>query len=624
MLRFLIPSDNGGVAVIDKRFARSDVPDWRGTLPVVCKHKRAMATLILALSLAATCAAQSGGHSRESAGAGWIAPDTSEFDSYDEAQSDPMHSPSTYVPTDQWPYGVVDRAAALGFVDTAFYGVRPWTRMQFAQIVDQIDDASEALGADEMQPIRDVLHKEFSTELKRLRGSAGYSAQIEQIYSRFAGISGTPLNDGFHFGQTLYNDYGRPYYTGSSNITGFAASTSGGPIVFYVRGEYQHAPSQPAYSDAVRALIGTMDLTPVQPAVAIPTRNNFRLIEAYTAFNLGMIQFTVGKQDLWWGPGSGGPMLMSNNAEPFYMGRVTNVTPIRIPWLSRVMGPMNFDFFFGELAGHQYPRGPWTHGQKLTFRPTNNLELGFSRTVVFAGEGHGLTSGSFWRSFVSVGDNPSTAPGSVNDVGDRRGGFDLKYRIPGLRDWLTYYVDAFTDDDPSPLSAPHRAAFNTGIYIPKFPKLNKLDFRAEGLLSARSNTAPFRGRFFYWNAGYRDAYTNKQLLLGSWVGRQGQGVAIESNYWLSGRDRIQVGYRRGMIDQAFVPGGGNLNDFRVASTTTFKQGLEITGGVQYERWYVPVLASGAQSNTTVSVKLTFTPCWKLNSKSAPAHCGAIR
>jgi membrane-associated phospholipid phosphatase len=533
---------------------------------------------------------------------------------------DPLHSPSVYVPVDQWPYEAVDRAAALGYVHTAYYGLRPWTRLQFAEIVLQIQEAVDLIGADDVAEIYEALQKEFSPELQRLKGSSGASAEVEEIYSRVTGIAGTPLTDGFHFGQTIYNDYGRPYYSGFNNVTGFAARTSGGPIVLYVRGEYQHAPSQPAYSESVRTLIGQLDQNPVQPGNPISTRNYFRLLEAYTAFNFKLIQFTVGKQDLWWGPEAGGPMLMSNDAEPFYMGRMTNVRPIRIPWLSKVMGPMSFDFFFGQLAGHQFPPGPWTHGQKLTFRPTRNLELGFSRTVVFAGEGHGLTWESFWRSFWSFGDNPSTTPGSTNDVGDRRGGFDLKYRIPGLRDWLTYYADAFTDDDPSPLSAPNRAAFNTGIYLPKFPKLHKLDFRAEGLLSTRSDTAQFHGNFFYWNGAYHDSYTNKENLLGSWVGRQGQGISVESNYWLTGRNRIQVGYRRGMIDQEFVPGGGNINDFRAASTITVRPNFTISGALQYERWNVPALALGAQSNTAVSVKVTYTPCWLWKSRSAPIGC----
>src|SRR5258708_21244346 len=48
-----------------------------------------------------------------------------------------------------------------------------------------------------------------------------------------------------------------------------------------------------------------------------------------------------------------------------------------------------------------------------------------------------------------------------------------------FRSWLMVYNDALTDDDPSPLSAPHRSIMNPGIYLPQIPKIPKLDFRVE-------------------------------------------------------------------------------------------------------------------------------------------------
>ena len=35
--------------------------------------------------------------------------------------------------------------------------------------------------------------------------------RIESVYSASRFISGTPLHDSFHLGQTVINDYGRPY-----------------------------------------------------------------------------------------------------------------------------------------------------------------------------------------------------------------------------------------------------------------------------------------------------------------------------------------------------------------------------------------------------------------------------
>jgi hypothetical protein len=77
---------------------------------------------------------------------------------------------------------------------------------------------------------------------------------------------------------------------------------------------------------------------------------------------------------------------------------------------------------------------------------------------------------------------------------------------------------------------------------------------------------------------------------------------------------------RNLMDKDFVPGGGNLNDFRAGTTYSIRQGLTLEGFLQYERWNMPLLATGAQSNTAVSAKVTFNPCWIWKTKSAPGSC----
>ncbi len=99
------------------------------------------------------------------------------------------------------------------------------------------------------------------------------------------------------------------------------------------------------------------------------------------------------------------------------------------PW-----GPCAFNSFIGRLSGQQFaqlPNGtiaghagvslgdqPYIHGMKWTLKPTPNLELGFSRTVIFGGPGFPVTFSSFWRSIFST----QSGNFSANDPGDRRAG----------------------------------------------------------------------------------------------------------------------------------------------------------------------------------------------------------
>jgi hypothetical protein len=90
------------------------------------------------------------------------------------------------------------------------------------------------------------LTTEFKPEIARLDGAPNAAAQVESVYTRAMGISGTPLRDSYHFGQTVVNDYGRSYWEGFNNITGLTADAEAGPVSFYLRGEYQHEPAMPS------------------------------------------------------------------------------------------------------------------------------------------------------------------------------------------------------------------------------------------------------------------------------------------------------------------------------------------------------------------------------------------
>jgi hypothetical protein len=229
-----------------------------------------------------------------------------------------------------------------------------------------------------------------------------------------------------------------------------------------------------------------MDQIPLLPGTPVNTTDEFRLIDANLSYHLLNHEISVGKSEDWWGPGEGGAMAWSTNAEPVYALRINRVEPLYIPGLSKLLGPFRYEAIFGDLKGHRYPNSPWIHAQKINFKPTPNLEFGFSRVVVFAGEGHvPLTFGSFWHSFTSFQNVPVAEKLSRKDPGARHASFDFNYRLPFLRNWATLYSDSIIHDDVSPVAAPRHAAINPGIYISHFPGAPHLDLRLEA-----TNTDP--------------------------------------------------------------------------------------------------------------------------------------
>jgi hypothetical protein len=310
-------------------------------------------------------------------------------------------------------------------------------------------------------------------------------------------------------------------------------------------------------------------------------------------------------------------MLFSDNAKPVTMLRFDRVSPFKLPGVLGFVGPVRTEFFIGRLSGHQFVRNqngqigqpgvalasqPFINGSKVSFKPTPNLEIGIGRTVLFAGPGIPATLDAFWRSISS-----RSTSNAANDPGDRRTAFDLSYRVPHFRDWLTVYVDSFTEDEPFPLPWT-RTAWNPGIYIPKLPHANKLDFRAEGLLS--KNRGIFPG-FFYFNVRYRSGYTNDGRLLGNAIGREGTGVQLWTNYWFSQRNTLQFSYRGISVDREFLQ-GGSVHDVSGALNMALHRDVSLAASVQYERWRFPALAQGPQNNVAASLQLTYTPHWKLH------------
>jgi len=347
-----------------------------------------------------------------------------------------------------------------------------------------------------------------------------------------------------------------------------------------------------------------MDGNPTFAPTPVAARSQARLLDAYVGLNVANWQVSYGQESEWWSPNESGPLLFSDNAFPVRMFHINRVSPFHLPGIFRFLGPTRWDAFFGALQGHQTAPGPFFHGEKISFKPTRNLEFGFSRTVVLGGAGFPLIMERLLHSYFSVTSHYNENP--VTDPGKRTGGFDFSYRVPFLRNWLTIYTDSLADDDPSPLAAPRRAGINPGMYISHFPRLAKLDLRVEAPLT-NTVSKPAAGQFIYWDHFYHDLYTNRGFLMGNWVGRDGAGVQATSRYWLSSRNAIQFGYRHAKVDPKFVPSGGTLNDASVKVDFWFQRDWNASAFVQYEQWKFPLLASSLQKNMTSSVQLSFWP-----------------
>ncbi len=542
-------------------------------------------------------------HDPELGGSGWgdFQGDSDNDSGNGEKVRNPQHMGSPSVPLDSWVYPAVAKLESMGYIRDAFLALKPWTRIETANLVSE---AKGNLEADESAPqgiagLELQLEREFAYEMGLLDGQANATAKVESIYARAVSISGPALTDSDHLGQTLDYDYGRPFRQGANGQAGTSMWAAAGPFTVYFRGEFQHAPYAPPLSEAVRNAIAARDLVPAPAATPFAAVSRPHLLEGYAALNLEGWQISAGRQSLDWGPGPGGSLLWSNNADPVEMVRLAK-SDLRLP----ILGPARIDQFFGMLRGHSFIPHPYIYGQKINFKPLPGLELGFGRTVTIGGRGGDpLNLGNFVDSlFGRVRHQLDSVPG------DSHASMDWVFQVPKVRNYLVFYGELYADDDPVPIVNPPKNPYRPGIYLTRFPGIPKLDLHIEAVSTESPGQPDNQGNLNYWNHTYRDGYTNSGNLIGNTVGRMGRAIQLWSTYWISPQSTLQFTCKHSTVSPDFIPQGGAWQDYSLRHEMHLNSGLYVKSQVQYEHISrYPLLFSGPENNVTVVVELGLLP-----------------
>ena len=527
----------------------------------------------------------------------------------DVATASDSSTGSPYIPLDSWIYPAAIRLYYLGYLPTAYIGLRPWTRASLAHMLALSKYALESQDTpSEAVEINARLRRELASELAN---ESSPSLRTESIYTRLREIRGPILDDSFHLGQTIVNDYGRPDQPGFNNLTGFSAEAHSGRFSLYVRSEFQHAPAAIGYSSAVAAQLAAIDETPdvpqsMIPAPVIPEQDSPVAMEANASAHLLGHEISFGKSDEWLGPGLGASMGWSNNAADLYSFRINRVEPLYVPGLSRFVGLFRYDFMVGTLKGHAFPNAPWVHMEKVSMKVTPNLEFGFMRSVIWGGEGHvPITIGTFLRSFFSLTAPPPAVKFSRQDPGARFSTFDFLWRVPWDNHLITLYTDSFAHDNVFPISNPYRSGLRPGIYIARLPKLPRVDFRAEGTTTNPHDPESNNGRLLLWESVQVQGYTNKGYILGDWIGREATGGQAWLTWHLKPDEQIQLQYRTAKVAQDFVPRGTTQHDLSAELVLRPVRDLEVKTTLQGEFWKAPLVAQGQQKDFVGTLQLTY-------------------
>ena len=408
---------------------------------------------------------------------------------------------STNVPLGHWSYEAVDKLTSYGLIDSAMLTVRPLARVEMARHVAQAMEGIQGM-EDPPQILESIIKRlaeEFKGELMLMGVLDGWYGEsfvkpVEDPYIRYV-YAEDPTG--------LENTRGDVFQRGSNYRAGFATRARlFGRVAFYLHPEY-------------------VDSSEIDGDV--------ELIEGYGKGMVGPIEIEVGKDSLWWGPGHHGSLLMSNNAQPLTMVKITNPQPLQLPWIFRSLGPFKGEWFLAELEEDRDVPEARLSGVRINMRPHPQLELGASRVVMFGGRGvPRVDCLDYFKTFFAS---------SEQQENNQLAGFDASFLQP-LGDGMPLrsvklYADGAGEDEANLF--PSKWGYLVGVQFNDLLRTGRTDLRVE---YADTHAV------FYRHNLYTSGYTYEDRVIGHHAGTDSRDLFVQLSHYLTDRMVVEFGFDR--------------------------------------------------------------------------------
>jgi hypothetical protein len=406
---------------------------------------------------------------------------------------------STNVPLGHWSYEVVDKLADYGLIESAMLTIKPLSRVEMARHIGQAVYTLE--GMQDPPPLLvsllERLKEEFQDELIAigiLDGSYAASAlkPLEDPYVRYLYAKDKP---------DLENLRGDVFRAGSNFRAGLASRGRFlDTLAFYARPEY----------------------------AAPATDGDVELIEGYGKAMIGPFEIEGGRDSLWWGPGCHGALLVSNNAEPFTLVKLSNPQPLRLPWIFRYLGLLKGQWFVAELEQDRDCPGAKLSGLRLALKPHPAVELGATRMIMFGGEG---APGTGWFDYVKSMVSLSEEEAANNELAGADGSLllPLPQGLP-LRS-VKLYGDFMGEDTVH--SAPSKWSYLAGLRLNDLLRTGRTDLRLEW-----AHTHPVAYKHYLYTSGY----TYEGRIIGHFMGPNADDFFVQLSHYLTESVLVDLAY----------------------------------------------------------------------------------
>ena len=172
-----------------------------------------------------------------------------------------------------------------------------------------------------------------------------------------------------------------------------------------------------------------------------------RLDDTYVAMILGNWVLSVGAVNQWWGPSFDSSLHKSNNARPMPSLTLTRNDShgFETPWLSWA-GPWTLTTGFSLMEDERYAPKALLWNFRGTVRPLRQIEIGFSWTTQFCGEGQECDWKTWAKSITGEKDCRNDIGAGCTNYGNQIAGFDLRYSDTWFDIPVGVYLDRTCED----------------------------------------------------------------------------------------------------------------------------------------------------------------------------------
>lgn len=427
---------------------------------------------------------------------------------------------SSNIPLESRFYTDIEYLEVRGFIKSAMLSTRPFSRTEGVRLVmeaqrrwDSLNDAEKERAARAGRVIERLVERFASSALEGADGGSynGLASLAPgNVYARYAYSGNAP----FFINR---NNNGDVMRKGSNLRAGFDAELSiFGAASLYLNPEYRAG-------DGVSSV---------------------ELVRGYAMADIGNFEMEIGRDSMWWGSGQNGALLISNNAEPLEMIKLTSATPFVLPWIFRGLGIVKPTVFLARLeADRKYPHTNLL-GMRLDMKPTSGFQIGLNRVFMFGGEGRRSLTLMEWAQVFIASDTAEHADSPIN--GNQIASIDASYVRSFESRYVPFsgmkiYTEWGAEDSSGKTRTPTGRANIYGAFLTDPLWLADVDLRVEWANTGRNERY---GPLWYEHSVYSTGYRYKGRVIGHQIGGDAQDLFVRLQYHTNGGMTIGVEYEQ--------------------------------------------------------------------------------